>query len=359
MRILQIIDSLEAGGAERMAVSYANSLGDKINFSGIVVTRKEGVLRDVLDKNVSCFFINKNGKIDFKAIFKLKKIVVDNQITHLHAHGSSFFTAFLLKIVHPNIKLIWHDHYGNSEFLGKRPKMVLKIAIPFFYGIISVNQKLKTWAEKNKLSENVIYLPNFPSKLKEVSEHTLLKGLIGKRIVCLANLRAQKNHFFLLEVASKVKKAHPDWTFHLVGKDFQDDYSKQIKEKIMQLNLEDEVFIYNSRQDIANILEQSDIAILTSLSEGLPVSLLEYGWYKKPVVVTNVGEIATLIKNGINGFIVSSQDEKSYYDALLLLIENNALQKSIGDNLYEDVVKQYSEASIIKEYLIWVQNSFK
>lgn len=359
MRILQIIDSLEAGGAERMAVSYANALVDKIDFSGIVVTRKEGVLRDLLVENVSYFFILKKNKIDFKALFKLKRIVFENQITHIHAHSSSFFTAFLLKIIYPNVSLIWHDHYGNSEFLKKRSKIGLRIIIPFFYGVISVNTKLKVWAEKNKLSNNIIYLPNFPSKGKEVTEHTILKGSNRKRIVCLANLRFQKNHFLLLEVASKIKKSKPDWTFHLVGKDFQDDYSKQIKKKIVQLKLENHVFIYGSKQDVGAILEQSDIAILTSLSEGLPVSLLEYGWYKKPVIVTSVGEIPSLIKSGINGFIVTSQDEMSFYDALILYIEHDVLQKQMGDSLFEDVVKQYSESNIVEKYLFWLQNKLK
>lgn len=356
MRILQIIDSLEAGGAERMAVSYANALVEKVDFSGIVVTRKEGALSTLLNKNVSYFFINKKNKIDFKALFKLKKIVIHYQITHLQAHSSSFFIAFLLKIIYPNITLIWHDHYGDSEFLEKRPKFGLMIAIPFFYGVISVNNKLKFWAENNKLTKNSIFLPNFPSIAKEVSELTILKGLKGKRVLCLANLRVQKNHFLLLEVANQLKKSHPEWTFHLVGKDFNDKYSKQLKDEIRELNLDKNVFFYGSKQDVGAVLEQSDIAILTSKSEGLPVSLLEYGWYKKPVVTTNVGEIPSVIKNGINGFIVSSNDDKSFYNALTSLIESDSLRLEIGIKLHEEVCENYSESSILKKYLFWLQN---
>ncbi|GAQ48948.1 glycosyl transferase [Flavobacterium psychrophilum] len=55
MRVLQIIDSLNAGGAERMAVNYANALADKIEFSGIVVTRKDGILKKQLGNNVPFF----------------------------------------------------------------------------------------------------------------------------------------------------------------------------------------------------------------------------------------------------------------------------------------------------------------
>jgi glycosyltransferase involved in cell wall biosynthesis len=142
----------------------------------------------------------------------------------------------------------------------------------------------------------------------------------------------------------------------LVGKDFNDEYSRQLKDKIMELNLEKNVFFYGSKQDVGAILEQSDIAILTSKSEGLPVSLLEYGWYKKPVVVTNVGEIPSVIRNGINGFIVPSNDDKSFYNALISLIESDSLQIEIGNKLHEEVYQNYSEGSILKKYLFWLQN---
>ena len=360
MRIVQIIDSLEAGGAERMAVNYANVLIDTIDFSGLVATRAEGALQSKLDKRVPYLCLKKTKALDFKALFKLRQYVTVNQVTHIHAHSTSFFIAFLLKMTLPRIRLIWHDHYGNSDFLANRSKLELKIMIPFFDGVITVNQKLKTWAAENKLSKNIIYLPNFPSKQDEmVVLPTILKGIQDKRIVCLANLRLQKNHFLLLDVASELKKSHPEWTFHLVGKDFEDDYSRQIKEEIGVLNLEKNVFIYGSKKDIDAILEQATIGVLTSQSEGLPVSLLEYGMHKKPVVVTDVGEISALIHHTINGFVVSSNDKTAFYNALVKLIENNTLKNSLGEALYQEIVNNYSELGVINNYLVWVQTSFR
>ena len=357
MRILQIIDSLEAGGAERMAVNYANALADEIDFSGLVVTRKEGALWNQLNNKVSYLFLNKKRTINIKALFRLRNYLILNKVTHIHAHSTSFFIAFLVKITYPRIQLIWHDHYGDSEFLVNRPKRILKRVIPFFNGIIAVNHQLKSWAEENKLSKNSVNLPNFPSKESDVAEHTILKGTKGKRILCLANLRVQKNHFLVLEVANKINKSHPEWTFHLVGKDFEDDYSKQIKKQIRVFSLEDKVFLYGSRQDISSILEQSDIAILTSQSEGLPLALLEYGRHKKPVVVTNVGEIPRLIQDGFNGFVVDASSPSLFYDALIKLIESDSLQKIFGIALHQKIVSNYSQETIIKEYLYWVKNS--
>ncbi|HSN47985.1 MAG TPA: glycosyltransferase [Flavobacterium sp.] len=357
MRILQIIDSLEAGGAERMAVNYANALADTIDFSGLVTTRKEGALLNQVSNKVSYLYLNKARTIDLKALFMLRKYVAVNKVAIVHAHSTSIFLAFLLKLSCPSLKLIWHDHYGDSEFLSKRPSLALRLMLPFFNGIIAVNQNLKLWAEQKMDFKNVVYLPNFPSKDSEISENTVLKGIKGKRIISLANLRVQKNHFLLLEVAKKVKISHPEWTFHLVGKDFEDDYSRQIKNLILEFNLEKNVFNYGSKQDIQNILEQSTIAILTSQSEGLPVALLEYGLYAKPIVVTNVGEIPLLILDGVNGFMVGTNNVNSFYESLVKLMENEGLQNDFGKALQRTISNDYSEKSVINKYLGWLTNN--
>lgn len=359
MRILQLIDSLEAGGAERMAVNYANALAEQIEFSGLVVSRKEGPLVNQIDEGVSYLFLNRKSVIDFKALFKLKNYVVFHKVTVVHAHSTSFFLAFLLKLLYPSIKLIWHDHYGDSEFLKKRPLMALRLITPFFSGIIAVNQKLNVWAQEKLHFEKSIYLPNFPTEEKNITENTVLEGITGKRIVSLANLRVQKDHFLLLKVAKKLKMSYPDWTFHLVGKDFDDAYSKQIQSLIIEHHLEKNVFLYGSKSDIGAILLQSTIGILTSQSEGLPVALLEYGLHKKPVIVTAVGEIPLMIKNGINGFLIDVQKDELFYKAILELIEKEMLRNNFAEALYKTVFENYSEEKVMKQYINWLQNSQK
>ena len=359
MRIIQIIDSLEAGGAERMAISYANALAKKIEFSGLVVTRKEGPLLHQIDAAVSYLYLNKKGSIDLRALFKLRRYVLAHQVSIVHAHSTSFFLAFLLKLSCPAVQLIWHDHYGDSEFLVQRPTFVLRQVIPFFSGIVAVNQKLKGWAEQKLNFKNAIYLPNFPSQENNRGEQTFLKGILGKRILCLANLRVQKDHFLLLKIATKLKVSHPEWTFHLVGKDFEDAYSQKIKDSIVAFDLEKNVFLYGTQQDVAHILQQATIGILTSKSEGLPVALLEYGWHKKPIVVTSVGEIPSLIAHGTNGFLVAAQQADLFYEALVELINSEELQMEFGRALYQTVLDHNSETIVIGKYLNWLQNSYK
>lgn len=354
MRIIQIIDSLEIGGAEKMAVNYANSLANTIEFSGLVATRKEGNLKNLLNKNVNYLFLKRSKTIDISAILKLRNYCKINKIEYLQAHSSSYFTAFLVKLLVPKIKIIWHDHNGLSEFLSVRKERVLKIVSHFFIGIVVVNYKLKNWAETSLNCKNVLYLPNFTTINSDEKRVTSLNGITGKIILCLANLRFQKNHFLLIEVAIKLKKTHPDWTFHLVGKDFEDTYSSKIKKEIIANNLSKNVFIYGSRQDTQNCIEQAEVCILTSQSEGLPVALLEYGLNKKAVVTTDVGEIPSIIKNAQNGFIVSKSDAENFYISLVKLIEQEELRNTIGNALYQTILQNNSEKSVIKNYLNWL-----
>ncbi|RKS01918.1 MULTISPECIES: glycosyltransferase [unclassified Flavobacterium] len=355
MRVVQIIDSLEVGGAEKMAINYANALSKKIEFSGLVATRAEGHLKRQLSDSVSYLFLKKTKTLDFKAAFHLKKYCKTNKVEFLQPHSSSYFTALLVKIIYPKIKIIWHDHNGLSEFISTQKSLVLKIASFFFKGIIVVNYKLKDWAEKELNCKKVVYFPNFTNEDSTVKVETLLKGIEGKRILCLANLRDQKNHFLLLNVAEKVKESHSDWTFHLVGKDFEDDYSKHIFETIANKGLENTVFIYGSKNDVVPIINQVEIAILTSKSEGLPVALIEYGLCKKPVVSTNVGEIPLIIKNRINGFIVGVNEVDAFYESLLELINSEVLREQYGEALHQTILKNHSEEGVITQYLNWIK----
>ncbi|WP_300485970.1 glycosyltransferase family 4 protein [Flavobacterium sp.] len=355
MRIVQLIDSLETGGAEKMAVSYANALSAEISFSGLIATRKEGALKKELQSDVPYWFANRKSALDFKALWRTRTFVKEHKVSIMHAHSSSFFFAVLLKMIQPSLKIVWHDHYGYSDFVSERKnKRLLQWASFFFYRIIAVNEKLKNWSKKELHCKQVKYLPNFVSVVHSESGIPL-QGADGKRILCLANLRPQKNHLLVLEIAKNIKNIHPDWTFHLVGKDFKDAYSEQLREQILALGLQHTVFLYGSVAEVDFVIRQSDIGILTSISEGLPVSLLEYGYFGLPVVATAVGEIPTVI-SGANGILIPEGDAGSFTEALLQLIADPVNRKQIGTALQNDIKQHYIKESVVQDYLNFISN---
>ena len=350
MRVLQLIDSLQTGGAERVAVNIANTLSKEIEYSSICVTRKEGALINDINEEVDYFFLNKKKTIDFKAVKRLNAFVKKKNIQIIHAHSSSFFYATIIKLLNKSISIIWHDHYGDSEFLKNRKYSVLKICSKYFSHVFSVNEKLEIWAKDKLKLKNVSYLPNF-AVLNRNLEKTILKGEKGKRIICLANLRPQKDHITLFDAFKIVNKSHPDWTLHCVGKKFNDEYSKKIENKIKALNLEKFIFLYDSKPDVYNVLIQCEIGVLSSKSEGLPIALLEYGLANLAVIATKVGENNSVITNNVNGLLVNPSSAKELAKAVTLYIENEVLRKKLAKKYITNITENYSDKAQIKTIL--------
>nr|WP_294925820.1 glycosyltransferase [uncultured Flavobacterium sp.] len=356
MRIVQIIDSLDAGGAERMAVNYANALAKKTAFSGLVATRKEGSLITQIDSKVPYLFLEKKKSIDLKAVFKLKEFTKKNKIDIVHAHGSSFFIAVLLKLIFPRIKIIWHDHYGSRvKESVKQNKILISMSV-FFSSIFVVNLQLKDWNQKNMKCSKVIFIPNFASVENVYKHTTILKGIEGKKIIFLANLKNPKNHILILKAFKELNLNELGWSLHLIGKDYYDSYSDEIKIFIKSYSLENDIHLYGEKNDIKFILSQASIGVLASTEEGFPVTLLEYASENLPVVSTNVGYCSALIKDGFSGLLFNPFSSCEVKDQLSRLVNDDLLKKKLGDNFKQAVMKNYSEEVVIEKLILAYKN---
>lgn len=338
-----------------MAVNIANALAENGLESHVCTTRQEGDLKTKISSEVGYLFLNKKNALDFKALKKLVRYIKSNEINTIHAHATSYFTAFLVKLSLPKTTVIWHDHYGNSENLKERKKFPLRLVSKSFKTVISVNNHLLQWAKQHLKAKHYQYLPNFAVFGPENPAITQLHGKNEKRIVCLANLRPQKDHINLLKAFKIVCDKHPGWTLHLVGMDFMDVYADEIKSFVAEHNLIPCVFLYGSRPDTQHILKQATIGVLSSKSEGLPVALLEYGLAKLPVVVTDVGECGTVVTNLENGMVVPPKNEVKLAEALMFLMENENKRKEFGENVYHKVNLNYSQSAFITQLIALYQ----
>jgi len=348
--VLQIIDSFDIGGAERVSINIANALSQNENFkSFICATRKTGKLESLIDENVEKLILNKKSTFDLKSINRLIKFIKDNKIDILHAHSSSFFIAVIVKLF-TKVKIIWHDHNGNRlKIKGKQNKVVSLLSI-FFDFVIVVNNELKIWANQNlKLDNNkIVYIQNFPELVKSKTIPSL-PGDSEKRIVSLANLRWQKDHLTLLKAFCFVFKEYPDYHLLLVGDDKDDEYSQSLKKFIQKNRLSQNVHILGSRIDSADILINSSIAVISSKSEGLPVSLLEYGLAKLSVISTDVGECSKVLSDGNFGIIVPKENEKLLGQAMLNVIEDKSLRDNFSESFNSHVINNYSKDIVINK----------
>lgn len=348
MKILHLIDSLNPGGAERMAVAYANALSQRGEETLLWSTREEGILKETLHPQVQYRFLNRKGPVGFKALFAASKQIKKENIRLIHAHATSFFFATLLKWFNPQLKLIWHDHYGSRNQSRAQANGVLIFCAKYFDQVFAVNKDLVNWHQTHLKQHKSKYLPNFVSFTPEDLNASSVTTS-SKTIVCVANLRNPKNHLNLINAFSIIHKNAIDWKLHLIGKSFDDDYSKAVQNLINEKLLTNNVVLFGQRNDVFKQLQQAEIGVLSSDSEGLPLALLEYALAGLPVVTTDVGYCREVVQNF--GKVVPPQNPEALATALLEYIEQPGQRKTDARLLQKQVVKNYTEAAVLPEVL--------
>jgi glycosyltransferase involved in cell wall biosynthesis len=172
----------------------------------------------------------------------------------------------------------------------------------------------------------------------------------GINIICVANLRPQKNHGNLLR-AFKIVAAQKSGVFlHLLGVDPGNEYSKSLMDLMKEAPTRELIHYWGPKLNVNEWLNGAQIGVLSSDSEGLPMALLEYGAARLAVVTTAVGQIREVLKEGANGILVPANDEVALAGGLLELINNESLRAHFADALFREVHEKYS-TDVINEII--------
>ncbi len=339
-----------------MAVNIASGLVELIDYSALCAGRDEGTLKAQLDPRVGYLFAKRTGRIGWQGLKRIHLFIKEHGITHIHAHSTSIYAASLLKIRNPGCKLVWHDHYGKAEFLQNRPKELLKLMRSTIDTVISVNQSLQQWAIENRFGKQQHYLPNFANLPIASTISSPIPGTPGKRVICLANLRPQKNHELLLGAWTRIQDRFPEWHLLIVGGGFDDAHENRINQLVEQNEHKLRIHLMGSRTEILPLLQECAIGVLSSKSEGLPVALLEYGLAGLPVVVTDVGACREAL--GDQGMVVPPTDEPAFAEALASLMENTNERQRLGEGWKKRVENTYGSDTYFERLLMIYQQVY-
>ncbi|ADF51467.1 putative glycosyl transferase [Zunongwangia profunda SM-A87] len=344
MRVLQIIDSLDAGGAERMAINFHNHLNELNEIESFLIsTRKKGQLLSVIKFPDKYCFLNRTKKGLFYSLLSLNKFLEEKNIQIIHVHGTSIFFVGLLKILKrlERIRIIWHDHNGNSPNIQGLRKIILFKILKKIEKVLVVSNYQKTFYEINFKADFIQYLPNYSSvkkKYKESCEDDVF------RIVLTANLRYPKNHLLALRALNILVKKCYKMHLTFIGRITNDDYFIGVENFVFLNKLDDYVTFLGEVNNTEEHLHKFDLGILTSFYEGFPVSLIEYGIFGLPVVTTDVGECSSII--GGAGTIISSNNleelvnaiEKYYIDRYLCDVHGRIFRERVMQEFSRDIV---------------------
>ena len=349
MRIVQIIDSLKVGGAERMAVNIASYLSERQVDNILIASRQGGGLESQIEPKVRFEVLGKNSFFDLKAFRKLYSLVKTFKPEVVHAHSTSVFWAVGVKLLlGKKFKIVFHDHYGKAESLRHSDRFLLRWISSHINGVVVVNDLLRSWAHAcmDVDNKNVIQLNNFP-----YLPHFQLTapGSTSIEILHLANFRPQKDHITLLEALSILKSnCDFEWVISLVGLSESPEYTQLVEDKIKSLGLGSRVKFRGATSDILPFLKASSVGVLSSESEGLSVSLLEYGLAGLHVVATDVGQTRSVLPSDKLGFVVSPKNPEALAKALCRALENSIQGRN---HLLKDHINlNFGPAQFYKQY---------
>lgn len=348
MKILQVIDTLNIGGAERMCVNISNLLTSKSVENSILVTRDLGPLSKQVESD-KIDLISKKSGFDLFGFYRFIKVIKSKSPDVIHAHSTSIYWAFLVKLFFPRIKLIWHDHLGSRpnqnvnffKFIQKKIDIVL-----------AINEFNYQWYlnNTNRKQTNLFYIPNFPF-LKNIK---IQRDANSIHIVHVANLHNPKDHFTHVRAISHLIKDNSirkKIVLRFIGNFSDFHYVRDLNELIENLNLSDVITLTGPSDDIAHELLRADIGVLSSTSEGLPVSLLEYGLAGLAVVVTDVGQCSVVVGNGQFGRIVEKGNASKMAEVLSELINNEEERSNMGNKFRFHIENEYGSESFYKNYI--------
>lgn len=164
----------------------------------------------------------------------------------------------------------------------------------------------------------------------------------------IGRLSPEKNHTLLIRAFQQILQEGPDAKLVLLG---DGESRSSLEAEIRTLNLENRILIAGYKDNAFNYLPLFDLFVLPSLTEGLPVTLLEAMSCGTPIVSTRVGGIPEALANGEAGLLVEPGDIDGLKEAILELFRNSELGKKFALKAKEIVDDRYSAEIMAKSYL--------
>lgn len=335
MKILHILDSLNRGGAEVLALDVCKN-ASKNDLNLTFVATGEGVLfEDFNDSGVDFHYFKRRFPIDLVVIRNLRKLIKTKQIQLIHAHQAvegmhAYFASLGTKT---KVVLSHHGFIPDRKNLFSLKFLLKKVAAN-----IVVSQALLNWYEsetKLKFPTNTKVIHNGVDQKRLKWDGENLKTELGLSLE--TKLFGMVGNFYLdprkdqLTVCKALKKVFTEEeTLHFV---FVGGFTKDAEAKFLECkefcennNLLDRIHFLGVRTDIPKILNSLDCFVLSSFHEGLPISVLEAMLCNLPCILSDILPNLEVSNNGEYAEIFKTQNADNLAEIILKMLTNNSLR---------------------------------
>lgn len=184
---------------------------------------------------------------------------------------------------------------------------------------------------------------------KERAQSTSFLQKQGAKVVgMVSRLHPVKAPGVFVDTAAKIRNRFPELPvrFVLVG---SGPDAALVSEKIQDYGMTGFFVLAGYQSNPEYWISRFDICVLTSLSESLPNSVMEYMAARKPVVASAVGGIPELVKDGSSGILCRAKDSDAFVDAIVWLLKNSAAALKMGNIGYNRLVSEFSMPRVLQQ----------
>ncbi|MCD4698877.1 MAG: glycosyltransferase [Bacteroidales bacterium] len=331
MKILFFIESLRSGGKERRLVELIKGLKD---YPGIecelVLTRKEIHYKDIFSTGIKIHYIvRKYIKKDPRLFFKLFKIAKKYKPDIIHVWGNmvaiyAIPAKTLLKTPMINNQITDAPDRVNGGLLSHQ------VSFPFS-NILVANSKAGLKSYNAPLNKSRVIHNGFDFKRIENLEDKKItrakfeiktNNVVGM-VASFSNLKDYKTYII---VAKQVLRKNDDVTFLCIGSGDDSSFRKLVKPEY-----EEKVKFLGRQENVESIMNICNIGVLSTFTEGISNSIMEFMALGKPVIATDGGGTKELVEHDKTGFLIEYKNVNSLYEKILFLIENRKIAEEMGE----------------------------
>jgi glycosyltransferase involved in cell wall biosynthesis len=331
INILHITLYLEIGGLETLVVEMCRHIDrEKFNLSVLCLIEFDPAYKKQLEKiGISVNLIEKHGPFDFKFFLKIIKFITREGVDIIHSHSGCFFNAAMCAFFAKTKGIIYTAH-GMPVETGMQSRIEDFIAAAITDRIVAVSEEIKEHmsqlfpTQKKKIMliingvDTGLYSPSVDSdKLNELkTDHNipLEKVIIGT----VGRIEDVKNYQMLIRSFAGLLRNNPN-RIHLIF--IGDGSERENLEKMSdKLGVRNNISFLGIQYELYNIVPMIDIFVLSSLTEGTSVSLLEAQSCGIPAVVTNV-EMRSQMHHNARSMVLNNYNINSMVNSYEKLYE--------------------------------------
>lgn len=358
VRVLHVLQRMETGGTQALLMNlYRNIDREKIQFDFLVeYPDKQFYDDEILSLGGKVYYTSvRIDKNILKFEKQLEQIIKENnyKIIHVHAFTIGYFVLKTAKKCNVPVRIA-HSHNNETVrdckyILKKVMQKIYPIYATDLYACSSEAGKYLYGNRKFTVLNNSIDSSKFifDEQIREKVRNSLKikdKFLVGH----IGRMHAQKNHTFLLNVFSEIKKIKSNSKLLLVG---SGPLEEEIKNKVKEMNLEDSVIFLKNRSDVNELYMAMDVFILPSLFEGLGIVAIEAQAAGTPCLTTDTLPIESIV-SPLCKRISLDKSYKEWAEEAIALSENENARKNMQQYIIDANYDVKKSAKMMQEYYI-------